>query len=106
MPRRPSEALRSEQIDEPLGGRVELRYVARAGLLPELSRQTYDRFYKAIREAVLNAVDAGATRVEIDFRRVADDRQLIVADDGEGMSTRELCENFMSLGGVDHSVNN
>jgi hypothetical protein len=38
---------------------VSLRYVARAGLLPELSRQTYDSFPKAMREAVLDAAQFG-----------------------------------------------
>lgn len=81
------------------GGTVALRYVARAGLLPELSRQTYDSFPKAIREAVLNALDAEATRVDIDFASVVDKRQMSVADDGVGMSLADFCEQFMSLGG-------
>jgi hypothetical protein len=85
--------------NEALGGSVALRYVARAGLLPELSRQTYDSFPKALREAVLNALDAEATRVDIDFSRVEGDRQLEVIDDGVGMSMREFSEQFMSLGG-------
>jgi hypothetical protein len=83
----------------PLGGQVELRYVARAGLLPELSRQTYDSFYKALREAVLNGIDADASSIHLDFSRVVTHRELVVSDDGTGMSTREFCDNFMSLGG-------
>jgi hypothetical protein len=82
-----------------IGGNVALHYVARAGLLPELSRQTYDSFPKALREAVLNALDAEATRVDIDFSRIESDRELYVVDDGVGMSMREFCEQFMSLGG-------
>jgi hypothetical protein len=82
-----------------LGGSVALHYVARAGLLPELSRQTYDSFPKALREAVLNALDAEATRVDIDFSRIESDREMTVVDDGVGMSMREFCEQFMSLGG-------
>ena len=78
---------------------VELRYEARAGLLPELSRQTYDSLYKALRETVLNSVDAEATRVEIDLSRVTSDLELVVADDGVGMDLDEFCEHFMSLGG-------
>jgi Histidine kinase-, DNA gyrase B-, and HSP90-like ATPase len=89
---------RAEPV-ETLGGRVALRYVARAGLLPELSRQTYDSFPKALREAVLNSLDAEATRVDIDFSRVESDHELSVIDDGNGMSMREFCEQFMSLGG-------
>jgi hypothetical protein len=84
---------------EPLVSPVELRYVARAGLLPELSRQTYDSFYKALRETVLNSVDAGATRVDIDLSQVSTNLELLVADDGVGMSRDEFCDHFMSLGG-------
>lgn len=84
--------------DEP-NGRVALRYVARAGLLPELSRQTYDSFAKALREAILNSSDAGASRVDVDLSRIESHGELTVADDGEGMSTKDFCEQFMSLGG-------
>jgi hypothetical protein len=82
-----------------LGATVALRYVARAGLLPELSRQTYDSFPKALREAVLNALDAESTRVDIDFSQVENTRQMTVCDDGVGMSLPDFCEQFMSLGG-------
>jgi hypothetical protein len=93
-------SLRSIPSHEPeLPGRVALHYVARAGLLPELSRQTYDSFPKALREAVLNAADARATRVDVDLSRVVSHHEMTVADDGVGMSTKEFCEQFMSLGG-------
>lgn len=77
----------------------ELRYVARAGLLPELSAQTYNSFYKALREVVLNAIDASATRVDIDFSRVADSGEIVVTDDGRGMTVQEFNDHFMSVGG-------
>jgi hypothetical protein len=96
---RSSAAQPSTNGNERLGAAVELRYVARAGLLPELSRQTYDSLYKALREAVLNAIDADATRIELDFSRVDVARELVVADDGVGMTTPEFCDHFMSLGG-------
>jgi hypothetical protein len=82
-----------------VGGTVALQYVARAGLLPELSRQTYDSFPKAMREAVLNALDADASRVDVDFSHVESTRQVVVSDDGIGMSMKDFCEQFMSLGG-------
>jgi Histidine kinase-, DNA gyrase B-, and HSP90-like ATPase len=82
-----------------IGASVDLRYVARAGLLSELSRQTYDSLWKAIREAVLNAVDAGATTVEVDFAGVPTNRELRITDNGCGMSMAEFCDQFMSLGG-------
>lgn len=101
MPRSSRSALHRVSDDEveTSGGTVALQYVARAGLLPELSRQTYDSFPKAMREAVLNALDAEASRVDIDFSRVDGRREVIVSDDGIGMSLRDFCEQFMSLGG-------
>jgi len=83
----------------PEGVRRELRYTARAGLLPELSRQTYDAFYKAVREVVLNSLDAGATRVTLDFTSVERDREISVSDDGCGMTLSEVEGSFLSLGG-------
>src|SRR5690242_11902680 len=78
---------------------VPLRYVARAGLLPELTRQTYDSLYKALREVVLNSVDAGAKEVVIDVSAIESDGTLTISDDGVGMSLDELQHSFMSLGG-------
>lgn len=83
----------------PTNSVVPLRYVARAGLLPELTRQTYDSLYKAIREVILNSVDAGASSVVIDVSRVGTDRVAEVRDDGSGMTMTDLQESFMSLGG-------
>lgn len=78
---------------------IPLRYVARAGLLPELTRQTYDSLYKALREVVLNSVDAGAQEVIVDLSAIDTDGTLIVSDDGAGMTLDELQHSFMSLGG-------
>jgi Histidine kinase-, DNA gyrase B-, and HSP90-like ATPase len=78
---------------------IPLRYVARAGLLPELTRQTYDSLYKALREAILNSIDAGATSVTVDLAAVEPDRMLEITDDGSGMSLSDLQQSFMSLGG-------
>ncbi len=78
--------------------RQALRYVARAGLLPELSRQTYDSLFKALREAVLNGLDANASHIEIDFSTAFKGR-LSVTDNGHGMNPDDLGQSFMSLGG-------
>ena len=78
---------------------VPLRYVARAGLLPELTRQTYDSLYKALREAILNSIDAGAATIDVDLGAVETDRTLTISDDGSGMTLDELQQSFMSLGG-------
>lgn len=46
---------------------------------------------RAVAEAIMNAVDAGATR--IDVRTVQDDwfqvKQLVIQDDGRGMGSRD-----------------
>ena len=43
--------------------------------------------------------DAEASRVDIDFSHVETSRQVIVSDDGVGMTIKDFCEQFMSLGG-------
>jgi hypothetical protein len=78
---------------------VPLRYVARAGLLPELTRQTYDSLYKALREVILNSLDAGASRVVVDLSAVETEGSLAITDDGGGMTLTDLQQSFMSLGG-------
>src|SRR3954466_1691975 len=76
-----------------------LHYTARAGLLSELSRQTYDSLYKALREAILNGIDADASKIRIDFGLDVDEDEIVVSDDGEGMDLEGLRRSFMSLGG-------
>src|SRR4051794_36471850 len=76
-----------------------LHYTARAGLLAELSRQTYDSLYKAVRETILNGIDAGASQVRLDFGRHVTRDELLVEDNGEGMDLDGLRQSFMSLGG-------
>jgi hypothetical protein len=80
-------------------GAVALRYVARAGLIQELSAQTYDAFWKAIREAVLNSIDAGASRVDIFLAGASGADEVVVADNGSGMDLRAFSEHFLSVGG-------
>lgn len=77
---------------------LPLHYTARAGLLSELGRQTYDTLYKALREALLNGIDAGANELCLDFGSAEPDT-LSVVDDGEGMSLEDVRQSFMSLGG-------
>jgi Histidine kinase-, DNA gyrase B-, and HSP90-like ATPase len=79
-------------------GSFALRYLPRVGLLPELTRQTYSSLAECLREAVLNSVDAGATRVELDFSRAAEGR-LRVRDNGSGMSPEEAQHSFLAVGG-------
>lgn len=91
------------RLAEPQGdvqpGSVSLRYVARAGLIRELSAQTYDAFWKALREAVLNSIDAEATRVDIYLPESPSAAELRIEDDGVGMDLKALAEHFVSVGG-------
>jgi hypothetical protein len=80
-------------------GTVALRYVARAGLVRELSAQTYDAFWKALREAILNAIDAEASRVDVHLPDHLGGSEVIVEDDGTGMDLSALSEHFLSVGG-------
>jgi hypothetical protein len=95
-------AINTSALDD-LAGRssevVPLRYNARAGLLNEVSRQTYDVLYKSLREAILNGSDAGASRVEVDLSNIKSHGSLSVHDDGHGMSLDEFCRDFMGVGG-------
>jgi hypothetical protein len=81
------------------GGTVALRYVARAGLIRELSAQTYDTFWKALREAILNSIDADASRIDVSLPGDNDTTELVVNDNGSGMDVRALSEHFLSVGG-------
>ena len=67
--------------------------------MPELSRQTYDTLCKALREVILNSLDAGALHVEVDLSRVECARTLEIIDDGSGMTLDEIRESFLGLGG-------
>src|SRR4051795_1571095 len=88
---------RSAEVADRRG--LPLHYTARAGLLSELSRQTYDSLYKALRETILNGIDAGATRIHLDFGSTCEADELLVDDDGHGMDLDGLRRSFMSLGG-------
>ena len=55
---------------------------------------------KAIAEAVINSVDAGATRIDIDLNSHA----MIIRDDGHGFRTREEILATFEVFGFDHSA--
>lgn len=65
-------------------------------IVPLLSRSTYVNFPTAIRELISNAHDADATTVEIHIDLTAN--QLVVKDDGNGMTTKEF-ELFLKIAG-------
>jgi len=63
---------------------------AEAGLVAEMVEQFADR-YACVRELVQNAIDAGASRVDVTAEHVDGRARLEVRDDGAGM-TRDLIE--------------
>lgn len=89
----------AEPQDEVGHGSVSLRYVARAGLIRELSAQTYDAFWKAVRESVLNSIDAEASRIDIYLPESPSGSELRIVDNGVGMDLKALSEHFVSVGG-------
>ena len=89
----------SQQPDSIGLRRDQLQFSARAGLLPELSRQTYDTVYKSLREAVLNAIDAGANDVVVDFSQSKSEGIVTIFDDGSGMTQDHFRDHFMAVGG-------
>jgi len=60
---------------------------------------------KAILEGVMNAVEADATRVDINFKEEDGKAFITIKDDGIGIKTLEEIENFWETFGTPHSSN-
>ena len=86
---------------EPIG----LRVTPRLGILPEITRQTYESLAKAVREAIMNSIDAGSSVVHVDLSR-CDEGILRVVDDGDGMDFASFRDSFLALGGSDRAPSN
>ncbi|MDE2921795.1 MAG: ATP-binding protein [Acidobacteriota bacterium] len=71
-----------------------------AALLQELGERLIGRSYIALAELLKNSYDADATDCRIEFR----DDEIIVSDNGHGMSEREFHEHWMRLGTTHKSV--
>jgi len=70
------------------------------GIVPELSIQNYDTVAKQLREVVSNAKDANAQSVHISLLMMGNkSADLMIEDDGDGMSLNDLREEFLALGG-------
>jgi hypothetical protein len=52
-----------------------------------------------LREAILNAIDAEATRIDVHLPDHGGNGEVIIEDDGTGMDLRSLSEHFLSVGG-------
>jgi len=66
-------------------------------LISHLSEATYTSFPKAIKELVINAFDARAKKVHINFSK--DLSILKISDDGKGMSAEEFKNDFLRISG-------
>ena len=78
--------LASHLPEEKTGGAVSFDI---GGNLPSVSINV-TRMIRALVNLVDNALDAGASRVTVSFSREGDSLAVSVADDGEGMSERDL----------------
>ena len=56
---------------------------------------------KAILETVMNGLDAGATKIHIDFKNLS---KIVIRDDGRGFTTREEVDKHFGVFGFDHST--
>jgi hypothetical protein len=68
-----------------------------AGIIRLLSEGSYTTFAQALKELVSNAFDAGAKRVDI--RTLNDCRDVVVQDDGSGMTHEEFRDNWARIVG-------
>lgn len=83
-----------------MGKNRHLFLTPKAGLITEISSQTYESLEKQFREVISNALDAKATRVEITVKpSQAGSGKIIIMDDGEGMSEDDLVNEFLAVGG-------
>lgn len=75
-----------------------VRFTTDAGIVSRLGKELVARQETAVSELVKNAYDADATTVQVVFINAkSTGGELLVIDDGLGMSRRELMEGFMRL---------
>ena len=67
--------------------------------IEHLGIKMYSQLPYALAELIANAYDAGANNVSIElFDNDLNEKSIIVADDGEGMSYNEIKDNFLVIG--------
>ena len=77
--------------------RLQLRFDPHT--IEHLGIKMYSRLPYALAELVANAYDAGAEIVSIDLRdEDSNNKQIIISDDGEGMSYDEVQDKFLVIG--------
>ena len=97
---------RDADLGAPRIGRTELtesREKQVFGVDPSIIRRLIERqagsVEKAILEAVMNSIDAKATRIDIDFKGL---KKFVVADNGPGFPSREAIMKRFGVFGFDH----
>lgn len=70
------------------------------GAIKHLGLQMYSTLPPVIAELVANAWDAGATQVDITIPTIAlkDDSEIVVSDDGDGMTDKDIRERYLVVG--------
>lgn len=76
------------------------QFEATEGLLEDVMRKQAGSIEKAVLEAVMNSIDANATAIEI----TVDEDQLLIEDDGDGMTKQEVESYFQKFGLKDDDV--
>ena len=79
----------------------KLYITPKMGIIPELTKQNYEGLAKQLREPITNAVDAKAEIIYIDIQVDGKFTDLLISDDGEGMSDEIFLDQFLALGGSD-----
>lgn len=86
---------------------IELPFKVKKEVVGHLSLGLYRNFARAIKELISNSYDAGATEVKIKLD--LDKAEIIVRDNGFGMSLKDIEDRFLTIGVVTASseeVNN
>lgn len=71
-------------------------------LIPHLSEGAYTTFAKAVKELVINAFDADASDVHLDFDK--DYANLTITDNGDGLSSEKFKTEFIRVAGSKRRV--
>jgi len=89
--------------------KLQLRFDPRT--IEHLGIKMYSQLPYALAELVANAYDAGASKVQVKlYDAVPDQKQIVIVDDGEGMSYEDVADKFLVIGrkrrDTDESRNN
>lgn len=80
----------------------EVGFSVDAGLIQRLGLELVGRAETAVSELIKNSYDADATVVDVDFIEAAKARgDLIISDNGVGMTSHQLINGFMRISSTD-----